>query len=162
MSRPEVEEWAEALRELLHLGTSGRYFLDYGHSAHDLAEALAPLIARTEQAAREEGMAAVAAVLLPMAREWDEESVAWRDPPRGARVEVEQALARAGATEALARVRAEAKAEERERLVRMFETEAAEAWGGDASWMTTGRHVAELAACWINDADDTTDPEERP
>lgn len=29
-------------------------------------------------------------------------------------------------------------------------TEAAEAWGGDASWLTTGARVANLAAEWID------------
>ena len=31
-----------------------------------------------------------------------------------------------------------------------FRTEAAEAWGGDASWLTTGTKVANLAAEWID------------
>ena len=31
----------------------------------------------------------------------------------------------------------------------MLRTEAAEAWGGDSSWLTTGTRVANLAAEWI-------------
>ena len=102
-------------------------------------------IEREREAAREEGMAAVAGPVLALA-EGEETHILFT---------AIRAAIPTDAAAALARVRAEAKAEERERLVRMFETEAAEAWGGDAPWLTTGRKVAELAACWIADSDST-------
>ena len=39
-------------------------------------------------------------------------------------------------------------------LAQTFRTDAAEAWGGGASWVTNGTSVAELAATWCLDRAD--------
>lgn len=118
---PTEQEWVEALSKSSMTpyedGKGGWLFRSA--TPEEQAAHLRPLIAREREAARAEGVAAVAGPVLALAESFDG-TVGFR----GAATALRAAIP-ADATEALARLKAEASAEERERIAEAIEAEAA-------------------------------------